>query len=268
MWLILIIVAIVIGCFIWSAISLKRDEEVAKQQHEAAIKHTQDLESQYKNALQKLKSVTNEDETFKNLPVVTVITVEHMSNTNNPSYYLTNYKYHYIWKKDETLYLFPTFDTTKFENSVGGRSEYGISSRDWVLKCVPIDKIMFYRQIGTVYTTTTGSGGESAFSPITGVHGKINPIKIESQVHDERTTQLFYDDGTKDQVVVFQDKDYYILRKMLPQKDYQVVTLSDATKNQTEDEFQRLEKLNKLYKSGLISDEDYQKKKEQILNNI
>lgn len=265
MWLILIIIAIIV---VWGIVSMKRDQEVAQQQQEQAVKYKLSLNEEYKNALQKLKSVTNEGQVIENSPIITVVKIEHHSNVNNPSYYLYYSTKHYVWLKDETLYLFPVFSNIIFENSVGARSEYGLSSSDFVLKSIPIDKIMFYRQIGSVYTTTTGSGGESAFSPITGFHGKINPIKIESQVHDERTTQLFYDDGTRDQVMIFQDKDYYVLRKLLPQKDYQVVTISEATNNQPEDEYQRLEKLNKLHKSGLISDEDYQKKKEEILNNI
>ncbi len=265
MWLVIIIIALIV---IFGIISMKRDEQVAQQQHQEEVKYTQDLNEKYKKALLKLETITDGNQTVEKLPVVTIVTIEHRSNINNPSYYLYYYKKHYIWIKDKTLYMFPTFGKTVFENSVGARSECGISPSDWILKSVPIDSIMFYRQIGAIYTTTTGSGGESAFSPITGFHGKINPIIIESQVHDERTTQLFYDDGIKDQIIIFQDKDYYILRKLLPQKDYQVVTLSDATKDKVDDEFQRLEKLNKLHKGGLISDEDYLKKKEEILNNI
>lgn len=266
MWLILIIIAIIVVCGI---VSMKRDEEVAQQQQEQAVKYKQSLSEEYKNALQKLKSVTNEGQIIENSPVVTCVIYEHKSNVNNPSYYWITSVKHYVWIKNETMYLFPAFCNKIFQTSCSNhQSEYTLSSSDFVLKSIPIDRIMFYRQIGSVYTTTTGSGGESAFSPITGFHGKINPIKIESQVHDERTTQLFYDDGTRDQVVIFQDKDYYALRKLLPQKDYQVVTISEATNNQSEDEYQRLEKLNKLHKSGLISDEDYQKKKDEILNNI
>lgn len=265
MWFVIIVIAIIVVCGI---IGMKRDEQKAQEQHTEAVKYEQTLSEEYKNAIQKLKNVTNEGETIENSPVVTVVKIEHHSNVNNPSYYLKYSTKHYVWIKNNTLYLFPVFGKMIFENDNGYRSEYRLSSSDFVLKRVPLEKIMFYRQIGTVYTTTSGSGGESAFSPITGFHGKINPIKIESQIHDERTTQLFYDDGTRDSIIIFQEKDYYVLRKLLPQKDYQIVTISEATNNQSEDEFQRLEKLNKLYKSGLISDEDYKKKKEEILNNI
>lgn len=266
MWLVLIIVAIIV---VGGIASMKRDEAIAQQQQEQAVKYKQSLSEEYKSALQKLKSVTNEGQIIENSPIITNVIVEHRSNANNPSYYLYTYVKHYVWLKGETLYLFPVFTTSvPFKNSAGAHSAYGVSSSDFVLKSIPINKIMFYRQIGSVYTTTTGSGGESTFSPITGFHGKINPIKIETQVHDERTTQLFYDDGLRDKVMIFQDKDYYVLRKLLPQKDYQVVTISGATNNQPEDEYQRLEKLNKLHKSGLISDEDYLKKKEEILRNI
>lgn len=266
MWLILIIIAIIV---VWGIVSMKRDQEVAQQQQEQAVKYKLSLNEEYKNALQKLKSVTNEGQVIENSPIITCVTYEHKSNVNNPSYYWITSMKHYVWIKNETLYLFPTFNSKIFQTSCSNhQSEYSLTSSDFTLKSILIDKIMFYRQIGSVYTTTTGSGGESAFSPITGFHGKINPIKIESQVHDERTTQLFYDDGNRDQVMIFQDKDYYVLRKLLPQKDYQVVTISEATNNQSGDEYQRLEKLNKLYKSGLISDEDYQKKKDDILSDI
>ena len=259
MWLIILIVAV---CIVWAIISMKNDEEKAKEQQKKNAEYAQQRAVEYKSALSKLSDKIDGGREIDKQPMVTVATVGYRENI----YYLP----HHIWIKDNILYLFPTILHGTFDNHTGDpRHTWHVGTNEWKLISVPIDRIMFYRQIGSVYTTTTGSGGHSSFSPITGFHGKINPIEIKSMVHDERTTQIFYDGGISDRVLVLEDKDYYVLRKLIPKKDYQIVTISESVNEpKSTDEFERLKKINEMHKAGLISDSDFEQKKAEILNNI
>ena len=183
---------------------------------------------------------------------------------------LVVYYSYYIWVADNALHLFPSTRYVR-DSAVG----YGmvIDEHKIVHTVIPMNKILCYRQLGEVYTTIEGSGGESAYSFITGVHGKINPIKITSQVHDTRTTQLFYDNGIKDAIWVFQYSDYYKLKKLLPEKDYNVVNTVTAAsvsaeKTATQTVQQRIATLKTLYDQNLITKAEFDKRKNDILNEI
>ncbi len=242
----------------------KKDEKNAAEQQKANIEYTRRKTEAYKDALVRLSDKISTGQEINKQPIVEVVTIGYNENIH--------YLPHYIWTKDNMLYFFPTGQDGNYDNHTGEPRQmhkYNIGINEWKLISVPIDKIMFYRQIGSVYTTTTGSGGHSSFSPITGFHGKINPIEIKSRVHDERTTQIFYDDGTTDKIVVLDDKDYYVLRKLIPKKDYQIVTISESvSESKSTDEFERLKKINEMHKAGLISDSDFEQKKAEILGNI
>lgn len=261
MWLIILIIAV---CVIWAIISMKNDEEKAKEQLKREFEYAEQKGKDYRNRLQSLSNKISAGEAIDKQPTVNVVTVGYRENI----YYLP----HYVWVKDNVLYFFPTGQDGNFDNHTGEprhMHKYSVGVNEMKLISVPIDKIMFYRQIGSVYTTTTGTGGHSSYSPITGFHGKINPIVIKSQVHDERTTQIFYDAGSSDRVVVLDDKDYYVLRRLIPKKDYQVVTIAESVSEvKSTDEFERLKKINEMHKAGLISDADYEQKKAEILSNI
>ena len=195
-----------------SYIQSKKREEIEENAAIANKNHKSQCQIKYNYAKKQANLPTNQ------LSTVTII--EHGGGL---MYYHWSY---YIWQNDDTLSLFPASIHGNSPSNLFEKDYFTLSEDKYRVLNIPLDKIMFYRQIGEVYTTVSGNGGQSSFSPITGFHGKINPIKIESKVHDERSTQLFYDDGTKDCVLVFKDNDYYALRKVIPYKDYQVVTNS------------------------------------------
>lgn len=260
MWIILIVAIF----FIWAVVSWINDQEKAKEQQKREIEYVEQKNADYRNKIKSLSNKISAGEAIEKQPVVNVVTVGYRENI----YYLP----HYVWIKDNILHFFPTGKNGNYDNHTGEPRHmhtYSVGVSDMKLISIPIDKIMFYRQIGSVYTTTTGYGGQSSYSPITGFHGKINPIVIKSQVHDERTTQIFYGDSSSDRVVVLDDKDYYVLRRLIPQKDYQVVTISASVSEvKGTDEFERLKKVNEMHKAGLISDADYEQKKSEILSKM
>lgn len=249
-WVFLVLVAIV--CIVPSYIQYKRKEEIETK---GAI-----VQQEYKNQNQNKYDIAKRE---ANLPTQlnTVTIIEHGGGL---MYYLWTY---YIWKNHDSFCMFPASIHGNSTSTLFERNYFTLSEDRYKVIEIPLNKIMFYRQVGEVYTTVSGSGGESSFSPVTGFHGKINPIKIESEVHDERSTQLFYDDGTKDCVLVLQYNDYYTLRKLFPYKDFQVVTESLSTTVQDEIEL-KLAKLKNLHDKKLISDEEYANKKKDILNGI
>lgn len=249
-----LIVAYIIGKICEYAIAADGAEK-AKARAEAAIPIERQKEQDFQKKLNELdidKSKTD---------IVTVVQV--MGG-------LVVYYSYYIWVKDNALHLFPS--TRQVRDSAVG---HGLVIEDWkiVHTVIPIEKILCYRQIGEVYTTVQGSGGESTYSFITGAHGKINPIKITSTVHDTRTTQLFYDNGTKDVIWVFQHGDYYKFKKLLPEKDYDVVNAItaasiEADREKTQTVQQRIATLKSLFEQNLITEEEFEKKKAEILSEI
>lgn len=187
-------------------------------------------------------------------PIVTVI--EHLRG------YVYIYWKYYIWLDDGILKYFPAPTDGK---SSTGNGYYKLSESKFIVNEIPVDRILFYKQVGEVYTTVSGSGGNSSFSLMTGFHGKINPVNITSNVHDERSTQLFYDDGNKDCVLVFAMEDYYTLRRILEEKDYEFVNRSKAFENNfsSADE---IRKFKSLLDDGIITVEEFEKKKKQLLS--
>ena len=260
-WFIILIGIIV---FVVKLYNDQNEREKAEEQFKRNLEYLEQKGIDYRNKLKSMSNLISDGELIEKQPTVEVVTVGYRENI----YYLP----HYVWVKDNTLYFFPTGQDGNFDNHTGEprhMHKHSVSVSEMKLISVPIDKIMFYRQIGSVYTTTTGSGGHSSYSPLTGFHGKINPIEIKSCVHDERTTQIFYDAGSSDNVVVLVDKDYYVLRKLIPKKDYQVVTIAESVSEpKSTDEFERLKKITEMHKAGLISDTDFERKKAEILNDL
>ena len=166
-----------------------------------------------------------------------------------------------IWIEDDALYLFP-----RDARRVGER---------YTLDMIPINEILYYKQFGYVTSEVTGSGGGSSYSPLTGFHGKVNPIEISTQIVDKRTTRLFclWDDDPQDvDTLVFQHDDFEILKLLLPDKDSAIVEqmrIHELGQSPTaKDVKSRLRLLKEIHEGGDISDEEYQQMRAQLLQGI
>lgn len=144
---------------------------------------------------------------------------------------------------------------------------------------IPNDKIQYYIQSGEILTNVSGSGGGSAYSMVTGWNGKTNPMTIKTNIIDKRHTSLFYENNGKDTIITFNYEDFHKLKRIIPLKDYEIVQSKYKKENQSNaegftnsvnsnDHSTRLYAIKKLWDDGLINEDEFRKKKEEIINQI
>lgn len=156
---------------------------------------------------------------------------------------------------------------------------------------LPVDNIQYFAKEGSVQYSTQVSGGGGGGSSISGaiIGGIIaggagaiigsrraaDPIASSTTKHDNSTTTLSYFDGDSYQTLVFKGSEMYdFLLKNFPEKEIRTIQLQggiDQNKSSNEkiDDFaERLEKLKKLYEAGLIDEDEYNNKKQQILAQL
>lgn len=176
-----------------------------------------------------------------------------------------------LWYKDDKLFWFPDTYEVAYTNTF--KTTYDESRIK--LYCVPKGNIYYYAQSGELHTEVSGSGGGSSYSVLTGFHGKINPIKVSTTVHDNRYTQLIYKDGGRDCEFDFAFDDIAVLRRYLPEKDYEVVAKVEAEKQiqqarpeEPKDEKEKLQKAKELLDAGLITQEEYEQARQKALKDL
>lgn len=166
-----------------------------------------------------------------------------------------------LWIKDDSLFLFP--------DAVQGLSQYNtpyfIDRSDIKLTQIPINQIIYYRENGSVYTTVESTGGDIEFSCVTGI--TIDPIKVNTNIHDERVTQLFYKNGQINCVLSLNREAIYVLNNLLPQKNYNYVNKTNISSGGAT-VAERLTNLKNLHEQKLITDEEYAAKKNDIMQSL
>lgn len=150
----------------------------------------------------------------------------------------------------------------------------------------PLKNIKYYRLLGQKYVTTEISGGGGGGSSIKGAviggliagdagavigsRKAVNEVKGTSTVHDEQKL-LLYDKSLK-QVLQFNSEAYAIFTKLIPEKEYEVVIWSEEAtrteKNSSVEDIDALEKLAGLYEKGILTKEEFECKKADILSRI
>lgn len=135
------------------------------------------------------------------------------------------------------------------------------------LRTIPITNIIFYSREGEVHTETHGYGGGSSYSMITGWNGKVDPIVITTELKDNRKTVLLYQEKNKDYVLELGYADYLVLKKLIPEKDIAVISNKKA-ETQVDSLDGKLKTLKSLYEQELISKEEFESRKEQLLQGL
>lgn len=135
------------------------------------------------------------------------------------------------------------------------------------LRTIPITNIIFYSREGEVHTETHGYGGGSSYSMITGWNGKVDPIVITTELKDNRKTVLLYQEKNKDYVLELGYADYLVLKKLIPEKDIAVISNKKA-ETQVDSLDGKLKTLKSLYEQELISKEEFESRKEQLLQSL
>ncbi|MGI6326625.1 MAG: SHOCT domain-containing protein [Saccharofermentanales bacterium] len=138
---------------------------------------------------------------------------------------------------------------------------------------IPFQNIQYYLQTGEITSKVSGYGGNSSFSVMTGFHGKINPVSISTSIVDNKQTQLYYSVDGKGEMIAFMYDDFHKIKKLLPKYDYSVVISKEIQSSKTRENFStqfedRLNNLLDLKSKGLLTEDEYQKKRKQIIDNI
>lgn len=151
---------------------------------------------------------------------------------------------------------------------------------------IDIDDIEYYGIEGEKYREQVISGGGSGKIDIGGaiigglIAGeagmilggarKVEEIKSHTVEHDTRHTKLSFMINGERKYMTFSLNLYQYLYDNIPEKDYEVV----ITKNKNKyiygenDDKKKLEKLKELYNLNLITKEEYEEKRNEILKNI
>lgn len=177
---------------------------------------------------------------------------------------------YFLWCTNDELNWFPA----SYEVAVTDRNTMNYDKTRIRLYNVSRENIYYYTQAGEIHTDITGTGGHSSYSLLTGFHGKINPVKISTTEYDFRCTQLFYREDNRDYEFDFAYGDIAVLRRLVPEKDYEVVAKIEAEKQIKQagktsgDEEEKLKKAKKLLEDGLITQEEYSEIREKTLKSL
>lgn len=195
----------------------------------------------------------------------------------------------FVWKDDNNLYI---CGATFIEN---------------IRKItIPMDNIKFYTRKGEIKTTTITKGGDINIGNaiLGGIFGLIigaiigifilggvsafvgllagvflagkEKITTTNKEIDNRKTYLNYLENDKNKQILFISSDYNIFYKLIPEKDMDYIennkiTESDNTQkstNSNEDIYRDIEKLAELKDKEIITEEEFNKKKQVLLERI
>lgn len=131
-----------------------------------------------------------------------------------------------------------------------------------------LSDIRYYHKDGEIISTTSGSGGGSGYSIVTGWNSKVHPINITTEITDTKYTGLYYNENGKDVMLSFQYDDFHKFKKLLPLKDYQVTQSELIKQLQDNDYSSHLTVLKKLYDENLISESDFKEKAHEIMKRL
>ena len=165
---------------------------------------------------------------------------------------------------------------------------------------IPLSNIEYFSMGGQKYATTeiTGGGGKIGGSSLTGavvggvVAGEagaiigsrkqttIDPIQSHTRVHDETEAYIKYKDqnGILKEIVSDRNADGFFnaLKKVIPEKEYAYILSQNLTQPKRDNQVtegknsveERLIKAKELLEKGLITQEEYDKKRQDILSEM
>lgn len=157
--------------------------------------------------------------------------------------------------------------------------------------CISVSNIQYFSAEGDVQYTTRISGGGGGGSTITGAivggllagetgaivgsRKKVAEIKSESITHDSRNTLIRYYRENELLTISYDGFDVYnYLLKKMPEKDLLSMQLKganqqkDAVKTNLSDIEEKMLTIKRLHEAGLISKEEFEEKRTELLTQI
>lgn len=157
--------------------------------------------------------------------------------------------------------------------------------------CFDINNIKWFKNVGNIFSENIISGGGGGGSSIGGAiiggmvagptgaiigsRKKTDPIKSELSIHDDRMIQLEYYYGPNRELKsLFIDKNAYsALDTLIPEKNYEYImnngnVESQPQNNNNSDYIELLKQLAVLKEQGILTQEEFESKKADLLNKI
>jgi hypothetical protein len=191
----------------------------------------------------------------------------------------------YYYKKDgiKKLYVYRKDDVIEFADIV----LFGIG-----IYKIPILNIISYNRIGDMYTETNITGGGGREVSVTGAlvggviagsagaaiggRKKIRDIKSTTTVVDKRSTILEIDYKGKSEFLKFDSNAYDAFFNLIPEKEFNLVKskvpINQIDKNDyindSNEIFEKIKYMAQLHKDGILTDDEFSKKKAELLLRI
>lgn len=206
-----------------------------------------------------------------------------------------DYPIHWMYVKDNYLCIQMAVNNLAELKGMGGHHPFDESE----IQKYKLEDVKCFITYGDIEKTTTINGGEvsgggtdiagaliggALFGDVGAIVGSRKPIestpistnvnKIDNRVVRILIKDVFLDllpEGAKIYNQSKKEKDSSTLAALsflMPEKDFRLLSLKNQTIVEKEDEFLKIEKLNELFKKGIITEEEYKNKKTELLNKI
>lgn len=192
---------------------------------------------------------------------------EYKIKNNIPSNYdITKYNNedYYLWKTDKSIFLCTSDPKKTYEKII-----------------IDIDNIVSFNLVGDAYTETNVTGGGSSIKGaiiggvIAGEPGAVvgSRKKIESKTTmvDNRKTILTLNENEQVKNMFFSSTTYEKFQKLIPEKEYSYISSISSINNTTntkDNTINKLKDLAKLRDDGILTEEEFNEKKQLLLNKI
>ena len=145
---------------------------------------------------------------------------------------------------------------------------------------IPLKDIKNFNRLGDMisYTKTSGGGGGGSSigkaiiggviageaGAIIGSRNKVKEVKTEHIVEDKRQTILEFVYNNKVQHLFFRSIDYDNLLKLIPDKEISYIKTNSLNK----DIYENIKNLAKLKDEGILAKEEFENKKQELLDRL
>lgn len=190
----------------------------------------------------------------------------------------------FIWAENNAIHLFPTDTTIKWMSKRTAfltLEEKPIQCDDIHLISIPFDSIEYYNVTGEKRTETKvqskntgvnvkgaiigGSIAGDAGAVLGGMHNK-NTIDSKTKQVDERTVDVLYKAQGQVKKLKLGISAYSLFEEWIPAKEYSYYIASAQTSSaNTKNEFDAIKNYKELLDAGIITQEEFDKKKKELL---
>ena len=138
---------------------------------------------------------------------------------------------------------------------------------------IPLKSILYYEERGDLYQHAIVSGGGSRYDALTDATVS-EPIKTQIVSEDYRIVELtFKNQEGEIESLEFEHDAYEVFKKVMPMKDIRKIQSLKAVQSKTSPKRpssvkKQIKQLNELKEEGLITEEEYAKRREKILDSI